>query len=233
MIRVQRSAPPPHLIRWADKWTAELLAAIRQHENGNSGPPPKSLWNKYNKGYVKQALREMFHDKCAYCESKITHVDYPHIEHYRPKKKYPHLTFRWENLLLAYGMCNSRTYKDEHFPVQDNDDNRPLLLNPCDDDPKQHIRFEQAWVVPLSERGRTTSELLGLNRRDELLDRRREKYVLIFGIRLLVEGYENNGGAANAQVWRTEIEKMASAEAEYAAMVRQFMTEPLPDRPPL
>ncbi len=232
MIRVQRSNPPPHLTRWAEKWTTELLNAIEQYKNGYSGPPPDSLWNKYNKDYVKQALRQMFHDKCAYCESKITHVDYPHIEHYRPKRQCPHLTFQWENLLLACGICNGTAYKGDRFPVQDDDDNKPLLLNPCDDDPNQHICFEQARLVPLTDRGRKSEELLRLNR-DALFDRRREKYVLILGIRLLVEQYENNGDAANAQVWRTEIEKMASAEAEYAAMVRQFMIEPLPDSSPL
>jgi uncharacterized protein (TIGR02646 family) len=232
MIRVRRSSPPHHLTRWAEKWTAKLLDAIRLCENGNSGPPTDSLWNKYSKPYVKRALQEMFHDKCAYCESKITHVSYPHIEHYRPKRQYPHLTFCWENFLLACGMCNGPTYKGDRFPLQDEDDNKPLLLNPCDDDPAPHIRFEQARVVPLSERGYITRELLGLNR-DELFERRRERYISAFAIRLLIEQFEANGDTANAQAWHTEIERMTSAEAEYAAMVRQFMAEPLPEHPPL
>ena len=79
MIKVNRPDPPKHLTRWAQKWTDELLAAIQQHEQG--GPkPPNTLWNKYNKPYVKNALKEMFHDKCAYCESKVPPVAYPQIE---------------------------------------------------------------------------------------------------------------------------------------------------------
>jgi uncharacterized protein (TIGR02646 family) len=208
------------------------LNAIEQYKNGYSGPPPDSLWNKYNKDYVKQALRQMFHDKCAYCESKITHVDYPHIEHYRPKRQYPHLTFQWENLLLACGICNGTAYKGGRFPVQDDDDNKPLLLNPCDDDPNQHICFEQARAVPLSERGRITRDLLGLNR-DELFDQRRKLLHDIDYIRRSVEDQEKSGNAMLAQTGRELLNVATSAEAEYAAMVRQFMVEPLPSHLPL
>jgi uncharacterized protein (TIGR02646 family) len=232
MIRVRRSSPPHHLTRWAEKWTAKLLDAIRLCENGNSGPPTDSLWNKYNKPYVKRALQEMFHDKCAYCESKITHVSYPHIEHYRPKRQYPHLTFCWENFLLACGVCNGPTYKGDRFPLQDEDDNKPLLLNPCDDDPLSHLRFEQARVIPLSERGHTTRELVGLNR-DELFERRRELLYKIDFIRRSVVIYESSGNEIMAQKGRDLLSMAISAEAEYTAMVRQFMAEPLPEHPPL
>jgi hypothetical protein len=34
---------------------------------------------------VKKALRKAQHDKCAFCESKIAHVAYGDVEHFRPK----------------------------------------------------------------------------------------------------------------------------------------------------
>jgi uncharacterized protein (TIGR02646 family) len=172
----------------------------------------------------------MFHDKCAYCESKITHVAYAHIEHYRPKRRYPHLTFRWENLLLACGMCNGPNYKGDRFPLQDDEDNQPLLLNPCEDNPASHIEFKQARVVPLSERGRVTRKLLGLDR-DELFDRRRALLRDIDFIRQSVADYESNDNNIMAQRGRELLKKASSAEAEYTAMVRQFLAEPLPERP--
>lgn len=175
MIRVNRTAPPKNLTRYGQRWTDDLLAAIEQHRQGGK-KPTNTLWNKYNKPYVKKALQDLFHNKCAYCESKILHIDYPHIEHYRPKSenKYPHLTFDWQNLLLACAKCNGKEHKGNKFPLEEGDENRPLLINPCEDDPAQHLYFEQARLAPLAEskRGAQTIELLGLNR-DELWDRRR------------------------------------------------------------
>ncbi len=80
MIKVNRIDVPKNLARYAKKWTNELLAAIEEHNQGGK-KPSDTLWNKYNKSYVKDTLKEMFQDKCAYCESKITHIAYPHIEH--------------------------------------------------------------------------------------------------------------------------------------------------------
>ena len=232
MIKVNRSDPPKYLTRYEQRWTNELLAAIQQHEEG--GPKPSdTLWNKYNKQYVKNALREMFHDKCAYCESKIPHIAYPHIEHYRPKKKYPYLAFVWKNLLLACEKCNGKEHKDDNFPLEDGDENNPVLLNPCEDNPAQHLVFEQARLVPLSKRGKVTVNLLGLNDRDELFDRRRELLQKIDFIRRAVGDYERNGDHKRAQEGQNLLNQATSIESEYTAMVRQFLANPLPEQPPL
>jgi uncharacterized protein (TIGR02646 family) len=109
----------------------------------------------------------MFHGKCAYCESKVTHVDYGHIEHYRPKSLFPELTFEWDNLLLACGICNGAEHKGDRFPEAA--DGGPLL-NPCEEEPAPHLRFSfdqragLASVYGRTGRGRTTERLLGLNR---------------------------------------------------------------------
>jgi uncharacterized protein (TIGR02646 family) len=219
MISVNRTDAPKWLTRYAKRWTDELLAAIELYKQGGE-KPSASLWNKYNKKYVKEALKGMFHDKCAYCESKITHIDYPHIEHYRPKRKYPQYAFEWQNLLLACGICNGTAHKGDHFPLEDGDENKPLLLNPCEDDPAQHLQFVKARVVSLSERGRQTCNLLGLNR-DELFDRRRERLVFVDFIRRAVDDYERNGNEAMAQNGQALLNMATSAESEYTAMVRQ------------
>ncbi|UOA28228.1 HNH endonuclease [Pseudosulfitobacter sp. DSM 107133] len=81
-------------------------------------------FSAYGNRAVREALREMFHGKCAYCESKIAGSQDTDVEHYRPKKGvteadeagvahpgYWWLAMRWENLVLSCQHCNqSRSY---------------------------------------------------------------------------------------------------------------------------
>ncbi|WP_085807528.1 HNH endonuclease [Roseovarius albus] len=73
----------------------------------------------YRNRAVREALREMFHGKCAYCESKIAGSQDTDVEHYRPKKGvseaaaagidhpgYWWLAMVWENLVLSCQHCN-------------------------------------------------------------------------------------------------------------------------------
>ena len=70
--------------------------------------------NKYNARYktkdVKKALEELYHNKCAFCETNVERWD---VEHFRPKSLYPWLAFSWDNLLLACPTCNGN--KSNHF----------------------------------------------------------------------------------------------------------------------
>jgi uncharacterized protein (TIGR02646 family) len=126
--------------------------------------------NKYRHREIKEALVRLFHGKCAYCESHITHIDYGHIEHYRPKsgpQGRPDLCFEWPNLLLACGICNGSEYKGDRFPEAAQGG---PIINPCEDDPSFHLEFRfdtrlgLASVYGTTQRGRTTESLLGLNR---------------------------------------------------------------------
>ncbi len=57
------------------------------------------------KGSVVNALREAQRDLCVYCGCRL-HLDSPemfHIEHFRPKSKYPHLSVDFTNLFLSCG----------------------------------------------------------------------------------------------------------------------------------
>ena len=74
---------------------------------------PKTLLGKthegdhYNKPQVVEALWEMQHGKCCYCE-----IDLPKkghlkaVEHFAPKSIFKGLRNEWENLLLACSLCN-------------------------------------------------------------------------------------------------------------------------------
>lgn len=86
----------------------------------------------YKHRSVKTALSEIYHHKCAYCESTITHSAPLQVEHYRPKAKvdqqdlkageihngYYGLGNEWSNLLLACQNCNGQGAKGIRFPIQ-------------------------------------------------------------------------------------------------------------------
>jgi hypothetical protein len=94
------------------------------------------------------------------------------------------LAYDYLNLLPACSACNRRasdaasgmnTGKSDIFPTLDNhwaarpgdeSTEQPALLNPWLDDPAQHLRFDPdtGLVMGITERGRITARLLGLNR---------------------------------------------------------------------
>ena len=119
---------------------------------------------KYNDRYkiqdIKDALRDIYFGKCAYCEQW---VEQSHVEHYRPKKIYYWLAYSWDNLILACPTCNQ--HKGTNFELNGtlasfvkNDDNvsnihsssavynaieLPKMINPEVTNPLKSIRFLQ------------------------------------------------------------------------------------------
>ncbi len=171
----------------------------------------------YRTNAVKAALAQLFHGKCAYCETFYSASSPVDVEHFRPKSSvledpghpgYWWLAAHWDNLLPSCIDCNrSRQQtlvqagqdrfpegggrmhvgtlagKGSRFPLMPGsprlqpealpgNDERPLLLNPCEDDPTRHLQFV-GHVSPASSlvaarrnsaRGRASIALYGLNR---------------------------------------------------------------------
>lgn len=83
----------------------------------------------YKEDQLVAKLKEVFHEKCAYCESSFAHVSPADIEHFRPKSAvqiaedtksdealefkpgYYWLAADWDNLLLSCIDCNRRRYQ--------------------------------------------------------------------------------------------------------------------------
>ena len=187
MIQVKRTAKPKVLEDNAKKWTTDYLAAKKEYEadktNSDKLRKFKTTEGKYNQNEVKLALRAMFHEKCAYCESYTTHVSYGEIEHFKPKSKYPELCFEWKNMNFSCEICNGKAHKGDKFPLEN--ENGPII-NPVEENPDSFFKFifdkntDQALVIPLNERGRTTLNMFKLNDRETLLSERTKiaKYLI-------------------------------------------------------
>lgn len=153
---------------------------------------------------VKAALSEAQFGKCSFCESKVRHVTYGDVEHFRPKAAvrpspeeprqrpgYYWLAYEWTNLFLSCPLCNRR-HKANLFPLRNperravshHDDvsaEEPLFLHPGADDPEEHIGFrsEVAYAKKESPRGAATIEALELNR-EALSEVRRDYFKTTF-----------------------------------------------------
>jgi uncharacterized protein (TIGR02646 family) len=210
MIQVHRAPKPGILVRKETKWKAAIRGA-------SSASARRKAQRRYEHEEIKAALVGMFHGKCAYCESAICHVDYGHIEHFRPKAlpAYFELAVEWENLLLACGRCNGAEHKGVKFPGPA--EGGPLV-NPTEENPAEHLHFDfdpcakLANVLGGTERGETTWRTLGLNR-PELVRRRSDfvKKLWVIGTR-----YHQDPEA------REIIDLAVKDDAEYAAFAREL-----------
>jgi uncharacterized protein (TIGR02646 family) len=134
-------------------------------------------------GQLRSPLEELFAGKCAYCESSLESFN---IDRFRPAANatglrkevspdhYWWLALTWENLYAACSDCVKA--KGTRFPVHGRralaptvgdalDEEQPLLIDPCRDQPSLHFRFEfDGRVRAQSERADVTIATLGLNR---------------------------------------------------------------------
>jgi hypothetical protein len=145
------------------------------------------------------ALSELFYQKCAYCESSIDFKALDAVDWFRPPFEatdisgegsidhYIWLIPDWANLYFACMPCSRA--KRSLFPVEGERATvftpisempgveRALLIDPCREDPLQHLRFlETGEVEGISPKGEVTIRLLNLNRR-ELIEARSEAWI--------------------------------------------------------
>jgi uncharacterized protein (TIGR02646 family) len=171
---------------------------------------------------ARQRLFQVFHGKCGYCESPLEAVQFAIVENYRPKSRYWWLTYSWDNLLIACQACNSA--KADRFPLEDDskratnpsDDlvrENPLLLNPCQDQPQEHLVFDdQGMVFSSTARGQSTIDVLGLNRDGLVTARQRCFREMLAGLEI--------GTSRKASEFLLSLVK---DDAPYAAATRQTL----------
>ena len=103
---------------------------------------------------------------------------------------------------------------------------RKLFVNPSEEDPREHIRFQGDLPVPQSDRGRCTIEGLCL-RRPEL---REERLECLNSITTLIDGLEIVEALPPSpcdQAWRDDvrrfIEKSMQPDAKFSSMVMDLV----------
>lgn len=184
MIYVERLPVPPSLLKNELVWRASFLACLSEERDNSSKAnkeATKKARNKYRQKDVKESLIVMFHGKCAYCESSLSHISYGHIEHFYPVSLYPDQCFSWDNLLLGCEKCNFN--KLNRFPINDD---AYLLINPTSEDPSLFFKFEYdvdtglANVLGVNERGITAERVLDLNRHDLIKHRSKVVEMIVF-----------------------------------------------------
>ena len=201
MINLQKQQCPRILEENKGSWTEELLEYIR-----NDTKPPDSIWQHYKHADIKQAVKEDSFEKCIYCESKVPSIYFGDIEHLKPKKKYPELTFEWSNLGFVCAQCNNRKRDkyDEELPY----------INPYQENPVEFLIALGAFIYHKSNnrRGEITEKDLDLNRH-ELIERRKER---IDSIRNLIDRYNDEENSSLKDVLLNEIQTEIAENKPYS-----------------
>jgi 5-methylcytosine-specific restriction endonuclease McrA len=213
MIRLQKRAISAELVSKIQDRTETYLRLIRE-----GALVPDSLASAYRDPSVKALLKAETADKCAYCESKVPHVDYGDVEHIIPKSVRPELRFDYGNLTFACAVCNTKKsdYYDPECP----------LVNPFAAEPSEHFFAAGPMVLraPNSDRGLVTERRLDLNR-GALIERRKER---IEGVAAMVDQIARTNNAAIRSVLLAQVEEECRDEREYAFVVRAYVEQALP-----
>ncbi len=208
----------------------------------------------YGHPTVKDALREAQHGKCCFCEGWFEAFAAADVEHYRPKGAarqdkdspilfpgYYWLAYSWDNLYWCCQECN-RSHKKDFFPLaepttrarchrDDIADENPLLLDPgTAENLRSHIEFRRDRAIGLTEAGRKTIQVVGLNR-PALIEERQERlkhlYTLQDVIRISRHSTEADDIALLEDACR-ELDEAVRPKARFSAMAVDFLrgTEP-------
>jgi uncharacterized protein (TIGR02646 family) len=210
-----------------------------------------ALWARF----APDVLR-FFDGKCAYCESALSSPSSGNLDQFRPAAEfvgadgkadgdgYWWLAYEWSNLYAACETC--RKNKHTQFPIAGSRARpglrgprlaleKPLLLDPCRDNPMQHLRFERDGTVvhspmgpetsglPTANRGQTTITVFGLNR-PELVAARQQVSAKLFVTLEIATKDGAFGDAADALL--SELYDLTSPHAGMRRQLLRFWTIP-------
>jgi uncharacterized protein (TIGR02646 family) len=244
MIRIEKDygRVPAKLTGKGIEKTNELIQAF---ENGETKFDFDS--KIYGHKTVKDELKRIQHNKCCFCEAKVSHVAHGDVEHFRPKKAYKAddgdpltypgyywLAYDFSNLFFACQKCN-QTYKKNYFPVRDerkrarshNDivsDESPLLIHPEHDEPGEYLRFAREFIVAKegNRKGEETIKRTGLNR--FALEEERRQYLRLMGTVAKLASL-SSASQADREEARQLMENACSVAGKFSLMIRHNFPE--------
>jgi len=252
MIRIRKKAPAPvpSILQTKGKQSIEDLN--KRYDEGERDFGSKDFdSNIYGNEEVKESLIAIQDYKCCFCESKIGHISYGDVEHFRPKAGwvqgdeklnkpgYYWLAYEWDNLLISCQICNQRNKKN-FFPLINNssralshhnniNDEQPVFIDIANEDAEAFITFKEEIPVAVNGnlRGKETILKLGLDR--ELLnEQRRKTFNMLTDIYDLAKGYPDTDPSLKQQA-KNIVQKYLNLskldETEYASMLRSFFRD--------
>lgn len=205
MIHLQKLAEPVVLVKNGETWTAEFLS-LRA-----AGSVTPVVRFRYRHPMIKERLRAETSEKCAYCESKVSHVHPGETDHILPVSEKPELYVSWVNLTYVCSECNRE--KSDYYS-----DAEPLV-NPYSDEPSDHLLFVGPLVLHRDAKGLRTQRKLKLSR-TALVERKQE---MLERLNLLVHQWNETGAGPTKDFLREEILSHAENGAEFAATVRAYL----------
>ncbi len=250
MIHIERRIPGPEVLDRRGRKERDEAAEFFSSKVGQAGHK-RFLFIAHRDPQVRTALGGLFHGKCAFCETSLSRDQVPlQVAHFRPSQNcvgqdgrhfprhYWWLSAEWTNLYPACGDCLAA--KRNRFPIAGEraplearpaelDAEHPLLIDPCRDNPEEHLVYsDDAVVTSDTEPGRVSIELFDLNRR-ALLEMRRDQ---LRRLRAELEQIDSRptrsprrGTTRSGSSMRdaeARIFPFTRREAEYAGMCRQF-----------
>lgn len=229
---------------WAKKAETARLKVIEQVKKGEEAQFSGKIWSELK----TWLLDNVFHGKCAYCESKVTVTEYGDADHYRPKGSiadtpnhtgYFWVAYDWRNLVPSCKQCNTGG-KGNAFPVsgkrvflweeaQSSEIldalEQPLLLHPYNNGlnhPRKHLIFNRFGHVKArqdSERGRYSIEVYKLRRNNLKEARKKCQEHAILKFQTLLN--------ASSEKRKTFLKKYVEGQTEYSAAVADCLLEEL------
>ena len=133
---------------------------------GERGPDLVNHWRDF-----RPALARRFLGKCGYCERLCDGpANAPTLDHFRPRDKFPELTYEWTNWIFCCARCNGE--KDNRWPDTGYID--PCAV-PVDERPEAYLDVDDRTGEVIARQGLTdagrnkaqnTIEDIGLNSLD-------------------------------------------------------------------
>ncbi len=163
--------------------------------------------------------------RCAYCEGPLDALG-QHIEHFRRKRDFVHLTFSWTNL---YWSCDQSDSCGHHKDQRAGAYNPADLLEPCSDDPSKFLKFRSDGTIHLRStlsprdtfRGRETLRVFNLHPAFGRLRNMRQAAASTY-LSMVTElaALEQSERAAYAQ-----LEIQATAAEPFSTLIRQMFED--------
>lgn len=247
MIKLKSRPPEPPTLK--SEKVKDLKEVIGKKINNNIIVKSKDFKPYWREEDVRKTLWKHHNGKCCYCERKRELKRESDVEHYRPKseitkeKKHPGywwLAYEWKNYLIACKPCN-QAHKKNHFPLlpdgkrakKPEDDlikEKPVLINPIDENPEEFIHYvwkdsNNLFVKAVGHdndgRGTKTIELTQLNR-PELVEERAELIQTLDALATLMKVAEVQGHQEMVNKRAKAIKIETTSKKKFAGFKRAF-----------